>query len=138
MKKNFILKIIKKNFKHFFIFIFLALIAGLFNFIIRFYYSKFFNYTFSVFLAQISAMIMFYFLLKYFLYSTDSKYSFIKFTIINIFSTSQVVLVSSVFALYIFPFLNFSFHHMEIAHLLGISSTAMSSFYLHKYWSFKS
>ena len=59
------------------------------------------------------------------------------FVIVNILAVIQVVLVSVVLAWYVLPAIGVVRHAEAIAHIIGVSVPAFTSYLGHKYWTFR-
>jgi putative flippase GtrA len=59
------------------------------------------------------------------------------FVVVNILAVGQVLLVSVVLAWYVLPAIGLSNHAETIAHIVGVSVPAFTSFLGHKYWTFR-
>lgn len=59
-----------------------------------------------------------------------------KFTVINLFGLLLTLVVSVSVLRYVLPALHVSVGREEIAHLLGIGATTLSSYFAHKLWTF--
>lgn len=116
--------------KEFLFFNTVAVVALLVNIIFRIILDVIFEYILSIVFAQIIAMIVFYLLLKYFVFKKKKKSNPLNFTFINVISLVQVTVVSYIFVNYI------TVNMFTTSHLLGIGSTSITSFILHKKFSF--
>jgi putative flippase GtrA len=61
-----------------------------------------------------------------------------RFGIVNLFSFAQVWLISVGLARVIFPRIGFGWHPEDVAHLVGVASPVLVSYYAHKHFSFRS
>ena len=59
-----------------------------------------------------------------------------RFALVNVFSFAQVLLVSDLLARLVFPALGFVWHAHDVAHLVGVASPIVLSYYAHKHFSF--
>lgn len=59
-----------------------------------------------------------------------------RFICVNIFGATLAWAVSSLMARQILPALGWSWHPYEIAHLCGVAAPAITSFFLHKHYTF--
>jgi putative flippase GtrA len=66
--------------------------------------------------------------------STISELSW--FTFVNLLAVAQVWLVSVGLAEFLFPRVGFGWHADTIAHVIGVSIPAVTSYFGHKYLSF--
>lgn len=115
-----------------------GLAAGI-NFISRIGFNEFFSYRISIVLAYIVGMIVAFTFFKYFVFKKSGKHYIdeIKgFVIVNLLGILQVWVISVSLAEYLFPYLNYTFYEKEVAHFIGLSIPAISSYFGHKYFSF--
>jgi putative flippase GtrA len=61
-----------------------------------------------------------------------------RFALVNVASFVQVWLVSVLLARVLFPYIGFDWHAEDVAHVIGVASPIVLSYYLHKHFSFKS
>jgi len=111
------------------------------NFLSRIGLSEFLSYRYAVFIAYIIGMITAFILSKIFVFEKNNKSTsnqFIKFAIVNVVAVLQVWLISVGLAEYGFPAVNFTFYPEAVAHFIGISVPVVSSYYGHKYFTFRS
>lgn len=59
-----------------------------------------------------------------------------RFALVNVFSFAQVLLVSDLLARLLFPAIGFTWHAHDVAHLIGVMSPIVLSYYAHKHFSF--
>jgi len=114
--------------------------AALVNFLSRIMLSSFYSFRISVILAYIIGMITAYILTKFLVFSPSGKHplkEFTYFSIVNGVAIIQVWVISVGLAEYFFPNIQLQFHPNEIAHFIGISVPVITSYYGHKYFSFK-
>jgi putative flippase GtrA len=114
--------------------------AAFINFISRILINNFYSFRVSVIIAYILGMITAYILTKFLVFSPSGKHplkEFSFFAIVNGVAIIQVWLISVVLAEHLFPSWELTFHPKEIAHIIGISIPVITSYYGHKYYSFK-
>jgi len=98
------------------------------------------SYRWAVLWAYLVGMISAYLLQRFFVFGASSHHparEFFYFILVNVFAVIQVWLISVGLAEYFFPYIGFDFYANEIAHGIGISIPAITSYYGHKYISFK-
>jgi len=61
----------------------------------------------------------------------------IKFASVNVASFVHVWLISVGFARVVFPYFNFRWHPESVAHLIGVCSPVLFSYYAHKHFTFR-
>lgn len=62
---------------------------------------------------------------------------FIRFTLVNAIAFAQVWLVSVGLARWLLPALGFDWHAETVAHVIGVASPAVTSYFLHQHFSFR-
>ena len=130
----------KSNHGEFFQFLLVGGLAAGINFISRIGFSEFFSYRVAIVLAYLIGMITAFLLSKHYVFEKSGrplKYELRDFTIVNIFAVIQVWLISVGLAEYFFPYISFAFYPEEVAHLIGLGIPAVTSYFGHKYFSFK-
>lgn len=116
-----------------------GLAAGI-NFISRIGFSEFVSYRTAIVLAYLIGMLTAFILSKHYVFEQSGrpfKDELRDFTIVNIFAVIQVWLISVGLAEYFFPYISFTFYPEEIAHLIGLGIPAITSYFGHKYFSFR-
>lgn len=115
-------------------------IAALVNFLARIAINEFLSFRVSVFLAYIVGMLTAFVLSKLYVFEQSGRHHLHElrdFTLINILAVIQVWLISVGLAEYLFPALGYTFFAPELAHLVGLAVPAITSYYGHKYFSFR-
>ena len=116
-----------------------AVAAGI-NFYSRIIISQWYSYSYSIIFSYFIGMFSFYILARMFVFR-DSKQktsrSVFFFIIINLVAIIQIWLVSNFLLLYFFPWTNMGFYVEEISHAIGLVFPIITSFYGHKFLSFK-
>jgi len=110
------------------------------NFLCRIGLNQFMSFRWAVFIAYLFGMLTAFLLSKYFVFETSGKHHLHElrdFTIVNILAVIQVWLISVGLAEYLFPSIKFTFYANEFAHLIGLGIPAITSYFGHKYFSFK-
>lgn len=113
--------------------------AGI-NFVSRIGFSEIVSYRYAIVLAYIIGMLTAFLLSKHYVFEKSgrsSKDELRDFTIVNIFSVIQVWLISVGLAEYFFPYISFNYYPEEVAHLIGLGIPVISSYFGHKYFSFR-
>ena len=126
--------------KQFISFLFAGGLAALVNFSSRFLYNEFMNFGNAVILAYITGMLTAFVLTKLFVFDKSvhsTKKEFFYFTLVNIVAVIQTYIISVGCAEYLFPSINFIFYPDAVAHALGVIFPVFTSFFGHKYFSFK-
>lgn len=131
---------VKSSHSEFFQFLVVGGLAAGINFVSRIGFSQFVSYSLAIILAYLVGMITAYALSKHFVFENSGrpiKDELRDFTIVNIFAVIQVWLISIGLAEHLFPYLSFSFYPEEVAHLIGLGIPAVTSYFGHKYFSFR-
>jgi len=126
--------------KQFISFLFAGGFAAVINFGSRFIYNEFVSYGSAVILAYITGMITAFVLTKLFVFEKSAhstKKEFFYFTLVNIVAIIQTYIISVGFAQYVFPIIGFEFYPEAVAHAMGVIFPVFSSFFGHKYFSFR-
>ncbi len=113
--------------------------AGI-NFVSRIGFSELVSYRYAIILAYLIGMITAFLFSKHYVFEKSGrpfKDELRDFTIVNIFAVIQVWIISVGLAEYLFPYINFSLYPEEVAHLIGLGIPVVSSYYGHKYFSFR-
>jgi len=130
----------KTNHREFFQFLMVGGFSAGVNFISRIGFSELVSYRYAIILAYLVGMITAFLLSKHYVFEKSGrpfKDELIDFTIVNIIAVIQVWLISVGLAEYFFPYINFSFYPEEVAHLVGMGIPVISSYFWHKYFSFR-
>jgi len=131
---------LKSNHNEFFQFLVVGGLAAGINFISRIGFSELVSYRVAIVLAYLIGMITAFLLSKHYVFEKSGrplKDEFRDFTIVNIFAVIQVWLISVGLAEYFFPHISFNFFPEEVAHLIGLGIPAITSYFGHKYFSFR-
>lgn len=114
--------------------------AALVNFLSRIGYSQFFSYRWAVFIAYLTGMIIAYLLSRLLVFEQSGKHpahELLHFSLVNLAAVIQVWGISVGLAEYVFPQLAFDFYPEEIAHAISLIIPAISSYFGHKYFTFR-
>lgn len=130
----------KLKHSEFFQFLIVGGFAAGINFISRIGFSELVSYRYAIILAYLVGMITAFLLSKHYVFEKSGreyKDELRDFTIVNIFAVIQVWLISVGLAEYLFPYFSFTFYPEEVAHLIGLGIPVISSYFGHKYFSFR-
>lgn len=120
-------------------FLAVGLLAGSANIGSRAAFGTFFGYGASVAMAYGVGMAVGFTLMRWLVFPKGSGTAlsqFRRFAMVNTLSFAEVWLVSVGLAEHLFPSLEFTWHAETAAHVLGVGSPAISSYLLHRYFSF--
>ncbi|MCW8899599.1 MAG: GtrA family protein [Gammaproteobacteria bacterium] len=130
----------KSNHDEFFQFLFVGGLAAGINFVSRIGFSELVSYRVAIVLAYLIGMLTAFILSKHYVFEKSGRHfkdELRDFTIVNIFAVIQVWFISVGLAEYLFPYIFFTFYPEEIAHLIGLGIPAVTSYFGHKYFSFR-
>ncbi|GAC1339352.1 MAG: hypothetical protein NVSMB18_07400 [Acetobacteraceae bacterium] len=116
-------------------------IAAGVNVLSRYVLSLAIPYEIAVAIAYLFGMTTAFLLARRFVFADSgrpwwSEYG--RFALVNVASFIQVWLVSVLLARVLFPNIGFEWHAEDVAHVIGVASPIVLSYYLHKHFSFKS
>lgn len=122
-------------------FLFCGAIAALANFSSRFAFDEFMPYEIAVSLAYLLGMIVAFVLFQKFVFGDAGDSTFIqvfRFILVNIVGLLVAVGVSSVLARMILPWIGWSLMPYTVAHLIGIMAPTVTSYFGHKFFTYRS
>jgi len=137
-KGFFVIKIFKS--KQFVLFLLAGGTAALVNFASRFLYNSVTSFELAVVLAYFTGMITAFLLNKFFVFEKSGHRpikEFYYFTLVNVIAVVQTYAISVGLANYILPAFSFKFYPEAVAHAFGVAFPVFTSFWGHKYLSFK-
>ena len=126
--------------KEFLFFVISGGIAAIINIITRVILSKIFTFEIAVILAYFVGMLTAFILTKKFVFIKSRKRitkSFAAFALVNLFALIQTWVVSIVLRYLLFPAIGIILYKDLIAHSIGVMIPVFSSYFGHKYISFK-
>lgn len=115
-------------------------VAALVNFIARILINQFVSFAVAVVLAYLVGMLTAFVLSKVYVFEQSGRHHLHElrdFTIVNLFAVVQVWGISVGLAEYVFPAIGYRFYAPEVAHLIGLSVPAVTSYFGHKHFSFR-
>jgi len=130
----------RKKSIQFYLFLITGGFAAAVNFISRYFLNLWFNFSISIILSYIFGMFTAYFLSRLFVFTGSSQsipYSILFFIFFNVFAFIQTLTISLFVYIYLLPFLNIFKYQLEISHFIGILFPVLTSYYGHKYYTFK-
>ena len=110
------------------------------NFTSRYFLSFVLSYEAAVFLAYLVGILSAYLLVRLFVFPASGRgirSELFRFTIVNLFGLAQVWLISVGLVRVVFPSFGFVWHPEEVAHFVGLSTLAISSYFAHRHFSFR-
>lgn len=114
-------------------------IAAAANILSRIALSTIMDYTPAIVLAYLIGMSTAYVLMKIFVFEKSGRtvgHEYIRFGLVNFVAFAQVWLVSVGLVRFVVPLVGFNFHAETAAHVIGVLSPIVTSYFLHKYFTF--
>ena len=130
-------KQIKKEFAQFLL---VGGVSALVNFVARIFINRVVSFGVAVVLAYVVGMITAFVLAKFCVFERSGRHHLHElrdFTIVNLFAVAQVWGISVGLAEHVFPAIDYTFYAPEVAHLIGLGVPAVTSYFGHKYFSFR-
>lgn len=130
----------KGTIREFTLFVLMSGFAALINVLARILFSKLTVYEWAVFLAYLVGMLTAYLLSRRFVFETSGqsvKREMTGFIFINVIAVVQVWGVSVALYNWLFPVIGWTFEPALLAHICGVISPIFTSYYGHKYISFR-
>jgi putative flippase GtrA len=96
-------------------------------------------YELAVAIAYLIGMMTAFLLARCFVFEPSPSpvvHQFGRFALVNIVAFMQVWLVSVGLARFVFPLLGFTWHAETIAHIIGVGSPVLTSYFAHQRYSF--
>ena len=124
----------------FLLFLLVGGIAALVNILSRMLYSQWMSFTPAIIAAYISGMITAFVLTRWLVFSSSTRplhHSAFYFVLVNLLAVAQTWLVSTLLAYHLLPWLGVDVLQLEIAHVVGVAVPVVSSYFGHKYLSFR-
>jgi putative flippase GtrA len=116
-------------------------IAALVNIIARIVLSQVMSYSAAIVIAYLVGMTTAYILMLLFVFSASGSSvanEYLRFGLVNLIALAQVWLVSIGLADWCFPGIGFSWHSHTVAHIVGVLSPIVTSYFGHKSFTFAS
>lgn len=126
--------------KQFLIFLLTGGTAAAVNFGSRILYNQWVSFSTAIVLAYLTGMVTAFILAKLFVFKNSQQAlhkSMIFFCLVNVVAVLQTWLISMALAYYVLPSLGVHHFIPEIAHAAGVVVPVFSSYFGHKYWSFR-
>ena len=110
------------------------------NFGSRFLFSKYVDYEYAIVFAYLVGMVIAFILMKGRVFG-GSKASLLnqvlKFSLVNLLAVFQTLVISLLLAYWLLPVMGITDYVEAIAHFIGVLVPVVSSYYAHKYYTFK-
>lgn len=94
----------------------------------------------AVALAYLAGMVVAFFLFQRLIFETPDtplRRRIIRFTQVNLLGGALSWIVSTGMARLLLPAAGWTFHPLDVAHFVGVCVPAFSSYFLHKYYTFR-
>lgn len=121
-------------------FIFTGGIAAAVNIGARLALSNVMGYQASILVAYLIGMTTAFVLAKSLVFQASQRSTsgeYLRFSLVNLVALGQVWLVSVGLDSLVFPYLGMSWHPETVAHIIGVVSPVVTSYYGHKFFSFR-
>ncbi|MEG2804463.1 GtrA family protein [Stenotrophomonas sp.] len=126
--------------RQFVLFLLVGGLAALVNFLSRIGYSHWLPFTPAIVLAYLTGMVTAFVLARLFVFKDSARplhHSAFYFTLVNLLAVLQTWAVSALLAFHVLPWLGVTAWRLEIAHAVGVAVPVFSSYFGHKYLSFR-
>ena len=113
-------------------------VAAAANLISRYFIDFILPFEVAVVLAYMVGMVVGFFLFRNTLfkgYAVDTRL-IMRFIWVNLFGATLAWAISSIMARHALPLIGWTWHPFEIAHLCGVAAPAVTSYFLHKHYTF--
>jgi putative flippase GtrA len=110
------------------------------NVLARLLLSEVMSFRVAVVLAYLAGMVTAFLLSKLWVFESSGRSAseeFAGFVLVNAIAAAQVWLVSVGLAEWFFPWVGFTWHAELVAHVIGVASPVVTSYFGHKYISFR-
>ncbi|CAN7337572.1 UbiA family prenyltransferase [Phenylobacterium sp. LjRoot219] len=110
-----------------------------FNLGSRILFSTIFSFEIAVMLSQVVGMLVAYSLVRTFVFESSQRpasVEFARFSVVNLVSLAQVWVVSTGLLRVVYPLMDWTIYPEFMAHAVGLSVSAVTSFVGHRYFSF--
>lgn len=115
-------------------------LAAAVNVLSRLALSQLFSFQVAVVLAYLVGMTTAYGLARAFVFQRSGhsvRREYARFALVNLVALAQVWGVSVGLVSWLFPALGFTFHGELVAHVIGVASPVFTSYYGHKFFTFR-
>lgn len=115
-------------------------IAAVTNLVVRYLLDFIMPFEAAVILAYIAGMVVAFLLFQKVIFGdpdTPLRRRLIRFTQVNLIGMALAWIISTTLARFLLPAVGWRFHPFEVAHLVGVAAPAFSSYFLHKFYTFR-
>lgn len=127
------------SFVEFVVFLLLGGLAALTNLVARYFLNYVMPFELAVVLAYLCGMVVAFVLFGRLLFeegqSTLSR-KLVRFTLVNVLGAALAWVVSVAMARLVLPHVGWTWQPLEVAHSVGVAAPAISSYFLHKCYTF--
>lgn len=127
------------SFAEFVVFLFLGGLAALTNLVARYFLNYVMPFELAVVLAYLCGMVVAFVLFGRLLFEggqgTLSR-KLVRFTFVNVLGAALAWVVSVAMARLVLPNIGWTWQPLEVAHVIGVAAPAISSYLLHKRYTF--
>lgn len=116
-------------------------LAALANIGSRMLLNQLVSYPVAIVLAYLVGMVTAFLLMRGQVFGTRSKRlgsEITAFVVVNALAVLQTLVVSLGLAYYVLPWIGIQQHAETVAHVVGVAVPVITSYYGHKYWTFRS
>jgi putative flippase GtrA len=121
-------------------FVIVGAAAAAVNIVSRVVFSNFVRFEYAVVLAFPVALTFAFLLSRQFVFETSERRAtrqYLRFTGVNLMALVQVWVITIGLNDWVFPFLGWTYHAELLAHTIGVGSPILTSYYAHKYYTFR-
>ncbi|MEI2387760.1 GtrA family protein [Breoghania sp. JC706] len=107
----------------------------------RILFSTFASYSVSIVLAYVVGLVTGYTLMKFLVFESSGRVSlaeYLRYFLVNMAALGQVWGLSILFKDHVLPAVGYHFHADTVAHTIGVLSPILTSYVLHKKYTFSS
>jgi len=126
--------------RQFLLFLLVGGLAALVNVLSRIGYSHWLGFTPAIVLAYLTGMVTAFVLARLLVFKDSARplhHSAIYFALVNLLAVLQTWIVSTLLAFHLLPWLGVDQFRLEIAHAVGVAVPVFSSYFGHKFLSFR-
>lgn len=126
--------------KNFALFLATGSLAAIANMISRYFLNFYMSFELAVVIAYVIGMIIAFLLFQSFIFEepeTSINTRVFRFCVVNAVGILLAVLVSTLMARIFLPLIGWTYHPFEFAHFLGVAVPAFSSYFGHKYYTYR-
>ncbi|MEP7210312.1 MAG: GtrA family protein [Alphaproteobacteria bacterium] len=115
-------------------------IAALSNLVARYLLNFIMPFEIAVVAAYLVGMVIAFFLFQRMIFGnpdTPLKRRVVRFCQVNLLGLALAEATSVAVARWLFPAIDWTFRPLDVAHVIGVAVPAFSSYFLHKYYTFR-